>query len=213
MQFTIHRFFASTKNNIQVGSTILALSLVMLTSCQKETTGIPGTSSLTEEPPAGFVFPHTYFVNTSLGPYEVYNNGRILNPAPYSKEHYFKEAIDEFNNEVGGLQITFVDKTNASIPGLENLKYFFKNRILHLHLDQDTIEYGTGNYNEFSAYYNMIYYSKHIEGGGFSKQSYTIMEPNPISLPRALVELNIGSVNNIKELDTLVLNNITLTFK
>jgi hypothetical protein len=59
----------------------------------------------------------------------------------------------------------------------------------------------------------MIYYSKNLDGGGFSKQSYTIMEPIPISLPRALVELNIESINNIKELDTLVLNNITLTFK
>lgn len=212
MQFTIHRFFASTKNNIQIGSAILALSLVMLSSCQKETTGIPGTSSVTDQPPAGFVFPHTYQISANRGIFEVYSNARQINPFPIPAELYFDKSIEEILNEDMPSSITLMDKTTISIPDYPNLKYFVKNQILNVIYEDDTFEYAKGNYESFHLYYNLQYYAENKNDDQFSRTRKYGAELEPINLLLAMKDFKLNSINDIKEKDTLAIHTIKLTY-
>lgn len=213
MQYTLHHFYKCLRNRIYVGATLMAFTLLFVSACQKETTGVPGSSSVSDQPPAGFEFPHTYQISANRGIFEVYSNAKQINPFPIPAELYFDKSLEEIINEDMPSTITLKDKTTLSIPDYPDLNYFVKNQILNVILEEDTFEFAKGNYESFQLYYNLQYHAENINDNQFSRTRKYAAELEPINILLALQDLNLNTINDIKEKDTLAIHTIKITYK
>ncbi|MDZ4667664.1 MAG: hypothetical protein SGJ00_07250 [bacterium] len=214
MLYSINSFNKSKRNGFNLGLSLIALSIILVSSCQKETTGIAGSSSFIDQPPAGFLFPHTYSVSSTPAPYELYNNGKLVQPNTVNKDVYFKSSITIVESgDATPNNIIFKDKSTVSIEGYPDYKFYFKDRVLNILVDADTFEFANGNYESFKVYCNMLYFAQRINSDTYSRQNQISVDLIPNSLPNALKEVDLNSLSDIKELDTLALYSIIQTYK
>jgi hypothetical protein len=192
--------------------------MLIIASCKKDDSSTPSTPSMGSSlriaipPPAGFIFPYTYYQKGKSEEFKIQVNGVDVS-SQYSAAQVFgsEDIFNVFN-------VVLRDKSNAELAdpsgetGPISTGYFFANDTLFLItntvIGMDTIALAKGNYSGFTAYASRFLVStRQGPSPGFSFRSFDFSAMNFRKLNAIALD------NGIRNPDTLAYYNQAIIFR